>query len=162
MHAVIDGLAVPELPAKLAAAGLAGFDCLRRGALAPADADRAPHLAELSPTSPFTDWLLTVAAQAHPDWGVLVVSERPLLPVREWSRDLMTVSDPDGHHRDFRWYDPQVLQTLLPALAPSQLDEVFALGQALVVVRPQGWSTYSLLEGVLSTDERSLLATAER
>ncbi len=71
VHAVIDGLVVPGIAEKLRARQLAGWDCLQRGALSAEAAERAPYLAELSASSPFTDWLLGEATPTYPGWGVL-------------------------------------------------------------------------------------------
>ena len=158
VHAVIDGLAVPGLPAKLAAADVSGWDCLERGALSPADAERAPYVVELRESSPFTDWLLGAATAAHPQWGVVIACTEALLRVREWCRDLSTVVTPDGGRRAFRWFDPEVLQTLLPALSPSQLDTVFRLDQSLVLPAADAWTWHAMHEGVLAAERRALMA----
>ena len=158
VHAVIDGLAVPGLPARLAQADVAGWDCLERGALSPTAAEHAPYVAELREGSPFTDWLLGAATVAHPQWGVVVTCTEALLRVREWCRDLSTVVMPDGARRAFRWFDPEVLQTLLPALSPSQLDTVFRLDQSLVLPAADAWTWHAMHEGLLATERRALMA----
>ena len=66
VHAIVDGLIVPGLQQKLEAADAAGWDCLRRGALGPEDAERATYLAELKEASPFTDWMLGEASTTYP------------------------------------------------------------------------------------------------
>ena len=160
VHAVIDGLIVPGIAGKLTGAKVAGWDCLHRGALSAEAAERAPYLAELEPESPFTDWLLDEATLAYPGWGLLLVCTRPLLAVREHCRSIGEVILPSGERRTWRWYDHEVLQTVLPTLLGGQIDEIFGLGQAIVVPAGDGWTWLTLEEGVLATDKRALMAPA--
>jgi hypothetical protein len=160
VHAVVDGLVVPGLAKKLAEAATRGWDCLQRGALSPERAERAAYLVELDPGAPFTDWLLAEAPGVHPGWGVVSVSDRALLPAREHYRSISDVLTPEGERRAWRWYDPEVLETVLPTLSASQLDELFALGQSLVVPGANAWSWHALERGVLASSTRALLRAA--
>ena len=160
VHAVIDGLVVPGIGEKLKVAGVAGWDCLQRGALSAEAAERAPYLAELKEASPFTDWLLGDATSTYPGWGLLSVSTQALLAVREHCRTIGEITTPDGERRVWRWYDPDVLRTVLPTLLAGQLDEVFALRQAIVIPSVDSWTWLALEDGVLSTDTRPLKATS--
>ena len=160
VHAVIDGLVVPGLAKRLEAADTAGWDCLQRGALSPAAAERVAYLAELKPESEFTDWLLRDAATAFPGWGVLIVSRHPLLQVREHCRAIGDAVIEEGERRAWRWYDPELLELLLPGLSASQLDEFFALGQGLVVPARTAWSFHGVEQGVLASTVRPAMAMA--
>jgi hypothetical protein len=160
VYAVIDGLVVPGIGEKLKAADVAGWDCLQRGALSAEAAERAAYLAELKERSPFTDWLLDEATPTYPGWGILTSSTRALLPMREHCRSIGEVITPDGERRAWRWYDPDVLQTILPTLLAGQLDEIFAVVQALVIAEPDAWTWLGLEQGVLSTDKRPLMRPA--
>ena len=155
VYALIDGCAVPGLPARLAAADVLGFDCLARGALEADAAARAAYLVDLRDASPFTGWLLHGAATECPGWGVLLVSAQTLLPLRQHCRSLSEVMLPDGRQRAWRWYDPQVLQVLLPGLSPGQLDDLFGPGLALVVPAPGGWTWHTLEQGLLVSATRA-------
>lgn len=157
VHAVIDGLVVPGIAAMLGKSDIGGWDCLQRGALSPEATAGAAYLAELKEQSPFTDWLLDVATPTYPGWGVLSVSTRALLPVREHCRALADVMTPDGGRRRWRWWDPDVLRTLLPTMLASQLDEFFALGQTLVVPTADDWTWLTMQQGVLSSDVRTTM-----
>ena len=157
VHALIDGSVVPGLAEKLKGAELAGWDCLRRGALSAEAAGQAAYLAELKDASPFTGWLLEEATTTYPGWGILTVSTRPMLPMREHFRGLGEVITPGGDRRAWRWYDPEVLLTLLPTMLAAQLDEVFACEQAMVIPAPDAWTWLSLQDGVLSADRRPLM-----
>ncbi|MGZ5218077.1 MAG: DUF4123 domain-containing protein [Caldimonas sp.] len=160
VHAVIDGLIVPGIAERLKTAEVGGWDCLQRGALSAAAAERVPYLAELKPSSPFTDWLLGEATPTYPGWGVLIISMQPMLAVREHCRSIGEVTTPDGERRAWRWYDPDVLTAILPTLLAGQLDEVFALRQAIVILAKDAWTWLSIEDGVLATDTRPLLAAA--
>ncbi len=160
VHAVIDGLIVPDIAAKLKTADVAGWDSLQRGALSAETARKAACLVELKATSPFTDWLLDEATPAFPGWGVLTISDRALLPMREHCRSIGEVVTPDGVRRAWRWYDPDVLRTTLPILLAGQLDEFFGVGQTIVLPEPGGWTWLAMEQGVLTTDTRALMAAA--
>ncbi|MEP7302979.1 MAG: DUF4123 domain-containing protein [Caldimonas sp.] len=160
VHAVIDGLVVPGIAERLKTAELAGWDCLQRGALSAQAAEQAPYLAELKDASPFTDWLLGEASVTYPGWGVLSISMQGLLAVREHCRAIGEVTTPDGVRRPWRWYDADVLQTVLPTLLAGQLDELFALGQTIVVPAADAWTWLAMEEGVLGTDVRPVMAAA--
>lgn len=161
VHAVLDGRMLPGLPGRLEAAQTMGWDCLQRGALSPEAARLAAYIVELDPAAEFTDWLLAEAAKVHPDWGLLLVSMRPLLAMREHCRGLGDVSMPDGTRRPWRWYDPELLDALLPELSPSQQDEVFGAGQQIVLVGTASWIWLEMQQGVLARDARALLAAAK-
>ncbi|MFG6413066.1 DUF4123 domain-containing protein [Roseateles sp. DC23W] len=158
VHAVIDGGIVAGLPARLQAARAVGWDCLQRGAMSPDAAARAAYIVELQPESDFTTWLVGEACTAYEGWGVLMTSSRPLLAMREHSRDLAEVRGPDGRRRPWRWWDHELLALLLPGLAPSQLDGFFAAGQQLVEPGAKRWTWWQLRSGVLDRQVRERVA----
>lgn len=160
VHAVLDGRVLPDLPGRLKAAECVGWDCLQRGAQSATAAKESAYIVELARSAPFTDWLLHDAGAAFPGWGLLSVSNHPLLALREWARDLNDVRMPDGRRRPWRWWDPELLAALLPVLTPDQQDRCFALGQQLVLVAPQRWVWWWREHGVLQHDERGVLASA--
>ena len=67
---------------------------------------------------------------------------------------------PDGDRRPWRGYDPEVRRAVLPTLLAGQLDEVFGLGQAIVIPAADAWTWLSMEQGVLATDTRPLMAAA--
>jgi hypothetical protein len=160
VHAVIDGLVVPGLPQRLEGADADGWDCLQRGALSAERAQQVPYLVELRNDAPFTDWLLGEASAAFPGWGVLMVSTQSLLPMREHCRALGDVLTPEGERRAWRWYDPEVLQLMLPSFSATQLDELFGAGQAIVIPSAYAWSWHALEQGVLASSVRDLMPAA--
>lgn len=158
MQAVIDGSVLPGLPERLRGARCVGWDCLQRGALTPAAAAQAAYIVELLPESDFTGWLLGEACEAFEGWGVLMSGPRPLLAMREHSRQLAEVRGPDGRRRPWRWWDAELLATLLPGLAPSQLDAFFAAGQQVVSPGPRRWTWWQRRDGLLETRLRERVA----
>jgi len=160
VHAVIDGLVVPGIAEQLKSADVVGWDCLQRGALTVEAARQATYLAELKAASPFTDWLLGEATPTYPGWGVLTLSTRPMLPMREHLRSIGEVVTPDGERRAWRWHDPDVLRAIVPTLLAGQLDEFFGAGQTFVLPAADAWTWLALSEGVLTTDVRRLMAPA--
>lgn len=161
VHAVLDGRVLPGLPGRLADAQTMGWDCLQRGALSAEAARQAAYIVELDPAGEFTDWLLAEAPSVHPGWGLAMASTRALLAMREHCRGLGDVLMPDGTRRPWRWYDPELLDTLLPELSPSQQDEVFGAGQQIVLVGASAWTWLGLEQGVLARDVRPLLAASK-
>lgn len=158
VHAVIDGAIVAGLPEKLKTADCAGWDCLQRGALGAEAAQRAAYIVELQPDAAFTDWLLGDITAALDGWGVVTTSRQPLLAMREHSRDLAEVRTPEGRRRPWRWWDAELLDTLLPGLAPTQLDHFFAPGQQLACPGRDSWTWWQRLDGVINRQQRKLAA----
>jgi hypothetical protein len=161
VYAVIHGAVVPQLPERLATADVRGWDCLRRGALAPDQAAQAPYVAELTPQGTFTDWLLQEAGTAYPGWGLVAVGSLNLMAMREHGRRLLQVGLPDGQTRKWTWYDPALWAPLLPTLDPMQLDEAFGPLSDWVVVGPQGWQWLTFSAGQLVMSQRECLAAAK-
>jgi hypothetical protein len=157
VHAVIDGRVVPGLRAQLAQSG-ADWDCLQRGALPAADADRAAYIAELRPNSPLLHWLIGEATTAFTGWGVLMRSTRPLLAMRELARELAEARLPDGRRRPWSWWDPALLELFLPSASPDQRDRIFAAGQTVVTLTPKAWVWWGQSGGLLQRDERAVQA----
>lgn len=158
VHAVLDGRVVPGLPGLIEQADPPGWDCLQRGALSAQAAREAAYLVELDPAGAFSDRVLRELPRDFPGFGLVLVSRSALLAVREHCRSLNEVLTPEGERRPWRWWDPELLAMLLPGCSPSQLDELFALGQQIVLLAPTGWTWYALREGVLAQDARPLMA----
>jgi Domain of unknown function (DUF4123) len=156
VHAVIDGTRVPGLPARLAAEDVVGWDCLERGALAPAVAERAPYIAELNRGAAFTDWLLFEASAALAGWGVVASSRRALLDIREHFRALMEVRLPDGTTREWRWYAPDVLDTFIALAGAEQQAALLGPLRLLAAPRPSQWNCHAFDGAAVITTARRL------
>lgn len=157
VHAVVDAARVPGLVARLAAEDVAGWDCLQRGALTPAAAECAAYVVELRRASPFTDWLLFEATFALPGWGVVAASRRALLDIREHFRSLARVRLPDGSEREWRWFDPTVLDAFLGLATAEQQGALIGPLQLLVTPLPEQWNCYAFDGAALTTAPRRLL-----
>ena len=158
VYALLDGQVLPGLPELLGAADVFGWVCLARGALEAEAAQRAAYLVDLRDAAPFTDWLLFEAVSAFPGWGLLMVSKQGLLPMRQHCRALSEVTLPDGSQRAWRWFDPQVLEAVLPGLSPGQLDDVFAPGLSFVAPTSAAWTWHRLEQGLLVSTPRAMAA----
>ena len=158
VHAVIDGRIVPGLVPKLRAADVAGWDCLQRGAMDQQAANQAAYLVEMKNASAFTDWLLDTVTSSFPGWGVFMISERAILPVREHCRSIGEVITPDGERRPWRWFDPDVLRIAVQRFSSGQLDEFFGIGQAIVLPEPSQWTWLAMDEGLVTSDVRAVIA----
>ncbi len=157
LYAVIDGAIVPGLPERLAESQC-DFDCLRHGLLPTAEAEQAAYIVALSANSPLLTWLLGEAGTGFPGWGVLMISNRPLLAMREHARSLAQVRTPDGKRRPWRWWDPGLLRELLPRLSPAQRDQFFPPGLTLVTLSSRAWTWWSQESGMLRSDVRPCLS----
>lgn len=149
VYGLVLGSKVAGLPERLAQAGSLDYHCLVPGALSPAQRLRAPYLVELRPDAPFARWLLLQAAAGFGGWGVVARSSARMLEVRSHARDLRHVVSPEGRPFRLDWMDPAVLDILLGAATPDQLQGVFARLESLTVTTPQRWREYRLSAGRL-------------
>ncbi|HSI61224.1 MAG TPA: DUF4123 domain-containing protein [Ideonella sp.] len=159
VDAVISGERVPGLPARLAGADVADFDCLLPGALPAELQRRAPYLVRLRRDAAFTDWLLFEAAAGLPDWGLLVSSATRFMGLRSHLRSLGEAQTPQGQTIPLAWMDPTLLRALLPLFSPAQLEAFFGPVQALVIPGPAAWTTATLQLGRLSWQSAALAAS---
>ena len=149
VYGMVLGSRIGGLPDRLAQAGSLDYHCLIPGALSPVLKQRAPYLVELRPDSPFARWLLLEAAAGFADWGVVARSSARLLEFRSHARDLRTAVGPDGRTCRLDWMDPAVLDILLTAASPDQLQAVFSRLESLTVMAPARWSEYRVVAGRL-------------
>ena len=149
VYAMVLGSRMAGLPDRLAQADNLDYHCLVPGALNAAQRVRAPYLVELRRDSPFSRWLLLEAAAGFADWGVVARSSARLLDVRSHARELRTAVSPEGQIFRLDWMDPVVLDLLLGAATPDQLQTIFGRFDALTVTMPQRWREYRLAAGRL-------------
>ena len=122
VYAILDGASVPELPQALERFEVES-ECLFRGDLEPGLALVAPYLAVAQPSHPFTEWLLQEGWGKH--WGVFAISKADFRDLRMHLRTFLKVYGPDLTPLYFRYYDPRVLRTYLPACNEQELRTVF-------------------------------------
>jgi hypothetical protein len=99
------------------------FECLYRGDLEPDMAEVAPYLVRLEERSEMTSWILEQGWGKH--WGVFALSQANLHTMRQHFRKFVIVHDEAGKPKYFRFYDPRVLRTYLPARKGEELADFF-------------------------------------
>ncbi len=118
----------------------------------------APQLVELLPDHRLTRrWIDEGLGQA---WGIVMrVAEPDML--RHHLRKFLRVQDEAGRRLLFRFYDPRVLRTFLPACTADELRAFFGPVQAFFAEAPagDGLLRYELQGGALRTQR---LAEAAR
>ena len=120
--AVLDGASVPGLPMRLYEMRPSNY-CLFRGELAPDMAEVAPYVVQLTPNTPFTDWVLSENFGKH--WGIFAQSLYSIKEMRRHFRALVTVYDEKATPMIFRFYDPRVLRKFLPTCNRDELKTLF-------------------------------------
>lgn len=132
-YAILDGASIPELPGQLSGDNPpAQHECLFPGALEADMIAVAPYLVRLDPEAPFTDWLIESGWGRH--WGIFAHSRRDFQSIRHHFRSLTAVYDEAGQrYLYFRYYDPRVLRSVLPACQEAQLAEMFGPVEAYLL-----------------------------
>ena len=130
LYAVLDGASAPDL-VKNIYEHEPEYCCLYRGELPPDIATVAPYLVRLEPDNKFTEWVLSEGWGAH--WGIFAVSTGNLRSLRDHFRQFHTVELPDQQTVLFRYYDPRVLRTFLPACNPAELTTFFGPIHSFIV-----------------------------
>lgn len=121
--AVLDGAAVPGLPAMLELYN-PQHACLYRGDLSPAMAEVAPYLVVLEKDEPFTDWVVRGAWGRC--WGIFGVTHAEFIELRRHFAKFVRVSDfATGKPLYFRFYDPMVLRIFLRVCDPDHRKALF-------------------------------------
>ena len=121
-YTVLDGAAVMDLPSKLYEMKARNI-CLYRGELSPDIVHVAPYLVNLTPGTPFTNWLL--AECWGKNWGIFAQTQMSLTRMRKHFRLLLTVDDENGKPMLFRYYDPRVLLPFLMTCNGDELEIIF-------------------------------------
>lgn len=160
VFAVVMGERVSDLPARLAAADVADFDCLLPGALEPDVQRNAPHIVRLKPESAFTDWLLFEADAAFGEWGLLVRSPARLLVLRNHLRGLLRATLPGGHAVALDWMDPTIFQAVAPLFGPAEITAFFGPVRTITIPGSTAWRHAELQMGRLAQREVPLQKAA--
>jgi len=82
----------------------------------------APHLTSFDPGNEFAGWLFDHWGGNH---GILLQSRADFSDVRRHFRKFLMVKDQAGKRYRFRFYDPRVLRSFLPACTPEELEAFF-------------------------------------
>ena len=129
--AILDGASIPNLLDKLYVADRPEFECLYTGEIAPDLAEAAPYLVRLERGAEFTEWVLGEGWGQH--WGVFAISSGDFRALRHHLRHFLIAHDVKGKSYYFRFYDPRVLRTYLPACNPGELASFFGPVQTWVI-----------------------------
>jgi len=158
--ALLDGARLAHLPGRIASAGVADSDSLTRGALLPAEAERAVRLVLLKPELALTDWLITDAHREAADWGLFLVAPAGLRALRDHLRGLAEVNTPESRRRKWRWHDPGLLACVLPLLDVWQADAFFGPVVELLAPDGTGFTSYQRDIARVRVEPIALLASA--
>lgn len=158
VYAALVGARIADLQQRLAGADVDDWDVLWTGELDPVERASAPVLVTLRRDSAFTDWLLADAARDFGAWGVLVLSPASFLVVRERGRALCRAQLPNGQSIRVDWMDPEVIEVLLSAASPDQLQRAFASIDALVSLTPDRWTRWTVQLGRLGRQTTGVVA----
>jgi len=130
VFAVLDGASIPDLVKSLYQHE-PEYCCLYRGELQPDIATVAPYLVRLEPDDEFSQLVLREGWGAH--WGIFLTSPVTLRALRDHFREFHTVELPDQRTVLFRYYDPRVLRSFLPACNEAELATFFGPAQSFIV-----------------------------
>lgn len=154
LYGVLDCARAPETFDHVARLEPDSADCLFAGKLDPQVKRASPFLVELAPTDPLSKlWRTKGWGQA---WGILISSAASLPVLRRRLRHFTMARLPDGEGPVlFRFWDPRVFRTYLPAVEPAGLGEWFDGVDRYIVETPDGSGSlrYSLRGGALSVSQ---------
>jgi hypothetical protein len=122
VYAVLDGAAIPDLQARLAAASEES-ECLYRGALGPDLLATAPYLVKLRAEGNIARWLCDEGWGKS--WGIYAVTTIGFEALRRHFRGFLRVRDHTGKVLYFRYYDPRVMRLYLPTCNSAEIATVF-------------------------------------
>jgi hypothetical protein len=113
----------------------------------------------LEADSPFTEWVLRDGWGVH--WGVFIVSAANLRTLRNHFREFLRVELPDRRTVLFRYYDPRVFRSFVPACNAAELGKFFGPVQSFVVEgeTPEAGVKYSLAGNALKLEPFQLKKT---
>jgi hypothetical protein len=121
-YAIVDGASCPRLRFKLHEMK-ADYRCLWSGQLEPDIEEVAPYLIALEQDHDFTKWIIKEGFGNH--WNIFMLSELGIEAFRKTVRKLQLVRSPDGRSMLFRFYDPRVMEMILPTCGTEQLLTMF-------------------------------------
>jgi len=144
VYALVVASKVPGLRARLSQGGVDDWDGLWTGELDAEERAAAPVLVTLRRESPFTDWLLGEAAASFGGWGAVAQSRSTFLAMRTHCRALCKAQLPNGQSIRIDWMDPELMEALLPAAAPDQVERVYAGFDTLLTLAADRWTRWSV------------------
>lgn len=122
LYAILDGARDERIHAAIQESE-SEYYCLLRGQRGDELADVAPYVVQMTPESPFSQWLLANAW--NQSWGVFAQSSAPPGEVNGHFRSILAVYDERGKPLHFRYYDPRVFRVYLPTCTREELKLFF-------------------------------------
>jgi Domain of unknown function (DUF4123) len=161
VYAVLGGASVPGLVKKLYEFE-PDYCCLYRGELQADTAAVAPYLVQLEPGSELAAWIFGEGWGAH--WGIFVQSSANLRKLRNHFREFIKVELPDRRTVLFRYYDPRVFRSFLPACNAAELGKFFGPVQSFVVEAetPEAGIKYTFAGSALKAEPFQLKTPAPK
>lgn len=150
-HAILAG--VPDAPAEFAARVSTRdtvYQSLYLESQLPEIAEHGPYIVQLPKNSPLLP-LLIVEGWGQ-SWGVFVASTASFADVRRHFRHFLLVRHPDGDSILFRFFDPRVLRSFLPACTSGEITLFFAGIEAILceAERGKGILRYTASQGAVA------------
>lgn len=124
-------------------------------------ADVAPYLVRLPAESPL---LTTLEAQAWgKSWGVCLTCDLQLKELKQHLRQFLTITALNGDKVFFRFYDPRVMRTFLPAKKEDDARQFFGPVRGYLVEdeKPGEFLHLRIKNGVLAQKKVELLQAPE-
>jgi len=147
VYAILDGARNKRIEPMLNNGGL-DYSCLYESRLSYAMQRAAPHIVTLKKGHPLTRKILRMGWGDN--WGLFIICKPDVAmsSVRFNCRRIAKVRLPDNKVVVFRYYDPRVMNTLLPTCDASQLREIY--GRAEKFVMPSCDAQYLNMYGVVN------------
>lgn len=141
LYGLIDSAANDDIyPLLMAEPALSQVQCLFDGEPGLRYRNVAPYLMAIHQGSPLSLQWLTRGWLEH--WGIWLCTARPVAELKAHLKKFLFVRRADKTKALFRYYDPRVMEQVLPTLKPLQCGEFFGLNfkpmpDAIFTVRPQ-------------------------
>jgi hypothetical protein len=130
LYALVDAARSPAILPILDASA-APRACLFEGENAEALSAYGAYVLRLGPREPLCETLVQ-QGWGH-SWGVYLTSVRPFDELLAHLRQRIWVRDPNGARLYFRFFDPRVMRTALPAMGPVELSAFFGPVESFIV-----------------------------
>jgi hypothetical protein len=150
-YAILDGARDGRVAA-LAQGELAR--CLYRGTLPREVADAAPQLMRVWPGNEPTERFFKQGWGQS--WGVLLAYTGPIKALYRHLRQFLRASGENGRVVGFRYYDPRVLRSYLPACTAEEMERFFGPIEAILVEAEEPDSFHVFRRALRGFEQRSV------
>lgn len=157
VYAVLDGARNKRIEPMLNNGGL-DYSCLYEDRLSYAMQRAAPHIVSLEKNHPLSRSLLRMGWSDY--WGLFIICKPdvPMSSVRHNCRRIAKVKLPDNKTVVFRYYDPRVMNTLLPTCDATQLRQIYGRADKLAMPSScaQFLNMYSVVDNKIVLEQFSI------